>query len=366
MTKVLFIMHMPPPVHGAAMMGQYIHDSELINQQFDCHYVNLALAKNLTDIGKGGLGKLKDFIDKLRAIRQQVKTIKPDLCYVTPNAQGKAFYKDYITVQLLKKMGCKVVIHYHNKGVSSKQNKLIDNLLYKSFFKQLKVILLAETLYHDIQKYVAKKDVFICPNGIPPINDTKQDKETHSKPVEILFLSNLIESKGPFDLLKACKILKQKGLSFHCSFIGSEGDISKEQFLKKINELELNSHVAYLGKRFGAEKQTTLAQADIFAFPSYYHYECFPLVLLEAMQYKLPIVSTYEGAIPQMVENNKNGFLVKQRNIEELADKLELLLIQPEMRLNMGLAGFRKYTEEYTINRFEQNINRIFTEVLAK
>ena len=35
--KILFIMHMPPPVHGAAMVGQYIHDSKLINRELDCH-----------------------------------------------------------------------------------------------------------------------------------------------------------------------------------------------------------------------------------------------------------------------------------------------------------------------------------------
>ena len=45
--KILFIMHMPPPVHGAAMVGQYIHDSKLINDKFDSHYINLTTAKIL-------------------------------------------------------------------------------------------------------------------------------------------------------------------------------------------------------------------------------------------------------------------------------------------------------------------------------
>jgi len=49
--KILFIMHMPPPVHGAAMVGQFIHDSESIKQSFDCHYVNMAVATRLEDIG---------------------------------------------------------------------------------------------------------------------------------------------------------------------------------------------------------------------------------------------------------------------------------------------------------------------------
>lgn len=56
--RVLFIMHMPPPVHGASMMGEYIYDSKVINEAFDCHYLNLTLAKDINDIGKGGIRKL--------------------------------------------------------------------------------------------------------------------------------------------------------------------------------------------------------------------------------------------------------------------------------------------------------------------
>lgn len=158
---------MPPPVHGAAMMGQYIHDSKVINEKFDCHYLNLALAKDLAEIGKGGIKKTILFISLLRMICCEVKRFKPELCYVTPNSKGTPFYKDFLVVMLLKCLKCKIIVHYHNKGVSTRQNQLIDHILYKMFFKNLHVILLAESLYGDICKYVDRRDVFICPNGIP-------------------------------------------------------------------------------------------------------------------------------------------------------------------------------------------------------
>lgn len=165
--KILFIMHMPPPVHGAAMVGQYIHDSKLINDKFDSYYINLTTAKNLQDIGKVGIRKLVDFIMLLRRIRKSLKEIRPDLVYVTPNACGGAFYKDYIVVQMIKRMGYQVIVHYHNKGVATRQNRLLDNILYQRFFKGIKVILLSECLYSDVMKYVKREDVFVCPNGIP-------------------------------------------------------------------------------------------------------------------------------------------------------------------------------------------------------
>lgn len=55
---------MPPPVHGASMMGAYIHDSKVINEAFDCHYLNLTLAKDINDIGKGGIRKLIVYLKK--------------------------------------------------------------------------------------------------------------------------------------------------------------------------------------------------------------------------------------------------------------------------------------------------------------
>lgn len=165
--KILFILHMPPPVHGAAMMGKYIHDSNVINEAFDCHYINLTTARDLTDIGKIGLRKIRQFVNLLNTIRKEVKRLKPQLVYVTPNARGGAFYKDFIIVQMLKLMKFKVVVHYHNKGVTARQDKVIDNLLYRLFFRNLKVILLAESLYNDIKKYVSRDNIMICPNGIP-------------------------------------------------------------------------------------------------------------------------------------------------------------------------------------------------------
>lgn len=167
--NILFILHMPPPVHGASMVGKYIHDSHVINETFNCHYFNLTLARDLNDIGKGGIKKLFDFIKQLICIWEVVRKVNPQLCYVTPNAKGGAFYKDFMVIMLLKIMKQKIIIHYHNKGVATRQNKILDNFLYRQFFKNLKVILLAEVLYEDIKKYVLRKDVFFCPNGIPDV-----------------------------------------------------------------------------------------------------------------------------------------------------------------------------------------------------
>lgn len=364
--SVLFIMHMPPPVHGASMVGKYMHDSILLNEVFDCHYINLTTAKDLTDIGKVGIRKLKQFIQLLLRIRKAVRQIKPSLVYVTPNACGGAFYKDFIVIQMLKALRCKVVVHYHNKGVETRQNRSLDNYLYRRFFRGVKVILLAEVLYRDIRKYVRREDVYICPNGIPEIFLKESDGERDNEIPHLLFLSNLLESKGVLILLDACRILKDKGYQFVCDFVGGEtAEIDKVRFAREVECRGLERSVIYYGRKYGDDKMLFYRSADIFVFPTYYHNECFPLVLLEAMEHGVACISTDEGGIPGIIEQGKTGFIVEKRNVAQLAEYIEILINSPELCKEMGKVGREKFLREFTLDRFETRITGILEDCLV-
>ena len=346
-------------------MGKYIQESELINSSFDCFCINLATAGSLSDIGHVSLEKLLKYFFLLKHISNVVREIRPELVYITPNAGGKAFFKDFIVVQMLKSMGCKIIAHYHNKGVSAYQSKWIYNFLYKRFFSNLKVILLAENLYKDIAKYVKREDVYICPNGIP--SSCKEEMEARRNNVipHLLFLSNLLISKGVIVLLDALKILKEKEYTFVCQFIGGEtAEINAVQFFEEVNKRELSDLVTYVGRKVREEKEAFFRQADIFVFPTYYYNECFPLVILEAMEYKLPVISTNEGGIPDMVKDGENGLICEKQNPVSLADCIAKLLDDEELRVKMGSAGHEKFCREFTLDKFENRMRDILNQNL--
>lgn len=363
---ILFILHLPPPVHGAAMMGKYIHDSKRINESFDCHYINLTTAKNLEDIGHLSLGKIVEFVKLLHRIRKTIKQLKPGLVYVTPNAKGGAFYKDFFVVEMIKSMGCKAIVHYHNKGVATRQDHWLDDKLYRKFFHGIKVILLAEALYPDVQKYVRREDVYICPNGIPDTTGGKEPSaERHNKIPHLLFLSNLLVSKGVIVLLDALKILKDRGYSFVCDFVGGETEeMEASKFHDEVEVRGLNQLVKYNGKKYGEEKNAFFRNADIFVFPTFYPNECFPLVLLEAMQQGLPCISTPEGAIPAIIEDDKTGLLVKRQDANDLSKKIVWMIEHPNEREVMGRNGMERYRRLFTIEKFEKSINSIFLNIV--
>jgi glycosyltransferase involved in cell wall biosynthesis len=363
MKKMLFILHLPPPIHGSSMVGKYINDSKIINACFDSRHINLSTSKTVDEIGKNPFIKIKRYFKVLLKVIINLINHNPEIVYLAITAKGIGFYKDFPIAMLAKLFGKKLVLHYHNKGVCLNQHNLFDHILYRILFKNTKVILLSECFYEDVAKYVNKKDVFFCPNGIPVSNFTEEILPKTNEVPQLLFLSNLIKSKGVFILLEALKVLNEKGIVFHCNFIGGEGDISSKELNQKINDLNLKNSVTYHGKQFGYDKYKLYNKSDVFVLPTFYHNECFPLVILEAMMHGLAVISSYEGAIAEIIDDNETGYLVKKQDSVVLANKIQQLIENPSLRKSMGEKGKKKFEKKYTLFHFEQNMTEILTKI---
>jgi glycosyltransferase involved in cell wall biosynthesis len=346
-------------------VGSYIEGSNLINTTFETHYINLSTAFNLHDIGKTSWKKLVNILKLYAEIVTFLAKNKVDLCYVTINAKGLAWLKELVIVAILKLFHVPLIYHYHNKGVNKNATTFWKKILYKFQFSNSKSILLSELLYSDIAQFVTKKDIYICANGIPEISHLSKNK-TAEGICQILFFSNLIESKGVYVLLEACKILKDKNIPFRCVYIGGEGDISSLELNDKIGQYGLHAHVAYLGKKYDKEKELAFLESNIFVLPTYYPSECFPLVNIEAMQYSLPVISTREGGMPDIVVDEVNGFLIPNQNALALAEKLEILIANPVLRNAMGIEGIRMYKEKFTLKIFEHRLVEILQDYLKE
>lgn len=358
--RILYIATFPPPVHGSAVVSEQIKNSKVINDAFDGDYVNLGTSRSMDEIGKGGLWlnlqKLFRFVGSLFKTFVLLLTHRYDLCYCAITCHGVGFLKDAPFVLLCKLFGRKVIIHQHNKGMEKDVDRPVYRWLLPLVYKNAKVILLSWHLFPDIEKVVKREDVMICPNGIKPT--VKHDfQRIPNKIPHILFLSNLLIDKGVLVLLDALKILKDKGYSFACDFVGSETkDIDAARFAKEVEVRGLNSFAIYHGRKYGGEKDAYFKQADIFVFPTYYHNECFPLVILEAMEQGLPIVSTNVGGIPDEVVDGVNGYIIKDNKSKSLADALGTLLGDASLRQNMGEAGYQRFKEKFTESYFENQM----------
>ena len=360
--KILMIGPLPPPVHGSAMMTQYIKDSKIINNTFNLDWVNLSTSRTMSEIGKKSPKKILRFLHSFFKTLYKLSTNKYDLCYLAITCHSKGFFKDAPFALLCKLFGQKIVIHQHNKGMSNDVHKPIYRFFLKSVYKNAKVILLSERLYQDISEIVDRSQVEICPNGIPA---TEIFPKKENPIPQLLFLSNLMKSKGVIVLLDACKILKEKGYHFTCNFVGSETkEIDASRFLKEVEKRGLNDYICFLGPKFGEEKYQCIANADIFVFPSFK--ECFPVVLLEAMQQGIACISTDVGGIPDIVENNVNGLIIESNNSRALANSIAYTIDNPKICKEFGTHGYQKFKDNYLIDKFEERIIEIARRVTVQ
>lgn len=363
--KILFLLHLPPPVHGSSMVGKWIKESEIINDSFKCSYVNLLASKQVHQTGRVTVEKIIGMFSVFLKLINQLILEKPNLCYLALTTTGIGFYRDVILVFLLRVFRVKRVFHLHNKGVKGFAQKGINKILYKFAFKNARVIILSSFLYDDINEFVPLSNVEICYNGIPfDSAQNRENQEVSNKKITILFLSNLIESKGVFVLLHAISLLKRKKINVQGVFVGGEGDIDKTEFERKVEELMIGDSVSYLGKKYNKEKDEVFKSANIFVLPTFYSKECFPLVLLEAMSFGLPIISTEEGGIKTIIEDGKTGYIVPKKDEVELANRLENLINLPEKRKEMGIKGKERFLKEFTLINFENRLLEILNKSL--
>ena len=351
--RVLFILHLPPPVHGASLVGSFLRDSALVNGSFEASYVNLSASTTLEQTGRFGLNKIGSFLRIFREVRRMMQAGCPDLVYMTPSSTMPGLLKDALIARMVRRRCGRIVLHFHNKGVSSCQDRFIDDRLYRLLFRDADVILLSRLLYPDIRKYVLEERVHFCPNGIsvPELHPS-----AGSVP-RILFLSNMIRTKGVSVLVDACRILKDRGVPFRCSLVGAlSADYPGDSLVAEFREKGVADNVVYEGPRYGDEKWEAFSKADLFVLPTFYANECFPLVILEAMGAGLPVVTTDEGALPEMVRDGVDGIICPKRDPAALADALERLLVNPALRSGMGESGKARFQDLFTLDRFEERM----------
>lgn len=349
--RILFITPLPPPIHGSGMVSQYIKDCKELQNDFICDFVNLSTSRSIDEIGKSSIMKYIRFIGAYFITLWKLLTRRYSICYLAIACYGIGFLKDAPFVLLCKLFCKKVIIHQHNKGMSNYTDKFPYRWLMPLVYRNTKVILLSWHLYQDIERVVKEEQIIICPNGIPEIYKEEPHFKRENKQTKLLFLSNLIPSKGVYILLDACKILKEKGYEFECDFIGGESkEITRSVFEQYVEERCLTGLVKYHGPRYGEEKKRFFENANIFVQPTFE--DCYPLTILEAMQYKLPVVTTDEGGIPDIVQNGINGFICKRKDPVSLANAIEDLFNNKEKMVEFGEKGYEIYNEKFSLRKF--------------
>jgi glycosyltransferase involved in cell wall biosynthesis len=364
---VLMAGVVPPPVHGASLATQALFEADLA--PIKKHLLEIRSSKNLEEVGRASLGKIFGLFGIIaRCIRLRI-TSKSRVLYYTPgSASIVSFVRDMLFLGCCRPWFQRVLLHYHSGGLvdyleANPVRKFIGRWIYG---RNAWALTLSRHVAVPGMSFGAQREIEI-PNGIK-VGIHRAEKQP-SDQLRILFLGNLFEKKGIFDLLQACaKIAKNTEKKIRVQFVGKWPDPDTEKkfrtLMHDVGSLT-NLEVPEPGALYGEEKWDALAQSDLFVFPSYYVSENFPLVLLEAMAFGLPVISTQWRGIPSIVENGVTGFLHKVGDVEELSSHIATFLSQPHLLKEMGEKAKLRYQAEFTFEQHRDRMVRILTEACA-
>lgn len=364
--SVIALVQLPPPMHGAAAMNLRVVESKLLNENFDIETIPIQLSTSQVNIGSLSPGKLLRVAALSIRFALALWRRRPDIVYFTLPPTGGGFYACLPLVTLAKASGTRIVYHFHGKGIEAHaQRSGIYRRLMKWALKGSRIILLSPRLYDEVAPFAPREAVHFIPNGIPITAAPHREDSTDGRPPQILYLSNLALTKGPLVLLEALATLAARGANFRAVIAGAEtSDLSAAELTEEIRARDLERHVHYAGPVYGADKERLLAQSDIFAFPTYYRNEAFPVALLEAMSSGLAIATTPEGAIPDFIRDGENGILVPQQDPAALADALQRFIENTPLREVMGRNNRAAMLRDFTLDRFEGRMLEVLTETL--
>jgi len=230
-----------------------------------------------------------------------------------------------------------------------------------------------QAISFDVGKYlktVTKMDpnvVWVIPNGIPKptffgdevLCKTRSSLHLSPEDVVIGFVGRLFDDhKRVSDLIDAISLLNL--LNVKLLIVGDGKD--RKALEGRVEKLNLEKNVIFIG--YQSKPDLYYQVMDVFCIPS--SREGFGLVAVEAMLHKLPVIATAVGGLKEVVIDGETGYLVPPGSPEDLAKKIINLIQYPELRVKFGAAGYARANENYTAERYCQEIEKLYTTLLGQ
>lgn len=354
--RLLLMVPLPPPVHGAGLMSQQLVSSPLLKRHFRMRVLPLRFTSSLESLGRFSPIKVFRTLGITLKLLKELVFCRPDLVYVVVTPGGYSHYRDLSWAWLLRLFRVRRLCSVHERGFKKASGRFARWRM-RQLFHGAHALVKSPLVKSDLAPWVPPQRLHAVPNGLPDVPETERQRSPLTPPM-LLFLSNLMVNKGVYVCLEAAAGLRERGHSFQLVLAGSYGcDIQIDDLKKRIVDLQLTSRVTITGAVDEPAKSLLLRQATMLVFPTLK--EAFGNVLLEAMRAGLPVVATREGSIPWIVSEGKSGLLCRKNDAHDLAACIERLLINSELREQVGRAGRQRFLENFTLEQSEICLLRV-------
>lgn len=338
--KKVLIVSCTPFYGGAEIFVKQIFP--VLENQFDIYYQvrSYDLYGELDSTNKYFLDKNVSFGGEIGFARRLIVENKIDVVLLNGN---RAIYM----APFLPRSVCKIAYKHTSIASTPKSKRCIYHLFITiGFLCCHKIVGVSRMVIDEIKGFKQKKLVIYNGVLIPEWKTVPFDKKT----IDIVYVGRLEKEKGIMEALKAFQELADYPIVLNVAGTGKLND-DIQRWIQK----EEISNVRLLGQIKGV--YGLLQNCDIFVLPTYY--EAISLSILEAMACGLPVVASKVGGIPEVVKDGDTGFLVAPKDINQLRDRLERLILSKKLREEMGQKGRERVIAFFSIEKTRNEIAQL-------
>ncbi|WP_428241003.1 glycosyltransferase [Gynuella sp.] len=190
-------------------------------------------------------------------------------------------------------------------------------------------------------------------------------ERTFEQPFTLFHLARLTEKKGTIYLLRALHKLNNPKINL---IIGGDGPLSNK-LKRETDAMGLSRSVKFLGQITYQEVQNIMSQSDALCVPSISandgDSEGLGMVFLEAAISGLPVVATNHGGIPEAVINDETGYLVPEKDVDILAEKINSLYVDPETYRRLSLNAVEHVKQKFDVLKNTEKLEQIYQNIIA-
>lgn len=300
--------------------------------------------------GKSEKGKV-GYLKKIKKVKELINEIKPDILHAH-------YASSYGLLGALANYHPYIISVWGSDVYDFPIKSPIHKMIIKYNLKKADYILsTSNVMKKETEKYT-NKEIKVTPFGVD-INKFYPNK-IESDEIIIGTIKTLEEKYGVQYLVKAFKRVKEENKDLDIKLrIGGKG--SQEDYLKNLcRELHIENDVTFLGFVKPDDVIKEFQRFDISVFPSTLDSESFGVAAVESEACGTPVIVSNVGGLMESTKPNETSLVIEKKSVEDLAEKLNILVRDKDLRIKMGKAA-RKFVEDnYSLEKNFEHINKIY------
>lgn len=289
----------------------------------------------------------------------------------SPSVTGH--FKNLVGILLVGRKASRIVAHVHNGDVGELKDRVGLKGSVSWLVTRTDVFIFPSQMLADrAEAMIESEKCVVVPNTVDEMVRCSRDeveravdKRYQSAGTKVVFLSNMIRSKGFWDVARAVFGMPteiQRSIELH--FVGEwQAESQREEFLSYIRQTSTKANVKIHGPVLDRKRiKEMLLASHVLALPTYYRHEAQPLCLIEALNAGTPVIATDHAAIPEFVRDDINGYIVPPRRPDKIADSLLKFLDKDNWR-EKARASRRTYLKRFSAKAIQKRLYKAVPRV---